>query len=148
VLKAVLDTNVFVSGLLVRSGQPAQVLHAWRERRFLLIVGPALIDEVCATLEYPRIRRKYVVSSADIDDLVDMLHRDALVLPGIDAETLTTVSGAVPADPDDEAVLACALAGAADIIVSGDHHLLDLGSFRGVPIESVREFLAHLDSKP
>ena len=53
-LKAVLDTNVFASSLLVKAGVPAQVLNAWRKRRYLLVTSPAIIAEIRATLSYPR----------------------------------------------------------------------------------------------
>ena len=51
-LKVVLDTNVFVSSLLVKTGLPAQVLDTWRERSYLLIISPAIIAEIRATLSY------------------------------------------------------------------------------------------------
>ena len=53
--------------------------------------------------------------------------------------TPPSVPRIVPADPDDDYVLACPLAAAADLIVSGDHHLLDLGSFAGMPIVKLAE---------
>ena len=54
------------------------------------------------------------------------------------------VIGAVPDDPDDEIILACAIDGKADLIVSGDRHLLDLDEYRGAPIVTVRDFLNRL----
>lgn len=54
------------------------------------------------------------------------------------------VSGSVPDDPDDEIVLACAMQGQADLIVTGDQHLLALGTFRGIPIVTVRSLLERL----
>ncbi len=146
-LKVVLDTNVFVSSLLVKAGPPAQVLAAWRARSYLLIVSPALVGEVRATLEYPRIRRKYAITAEDVQELVDLFGHDALLVPGDDEATLRAVQGAVPDDPDDETILACALESGADLIVSGDRHLLGLGTFRGVPVLSVREFLERLDKE-
>lgn len=47
----------------------------------------------------------------------------------------------IPDDPDDNRVLECALAGHADIVVSGDHHLRNLGSYADIPIITVRQFL-------
>ena len=138
-LKVVLDTNVFVSSLLVRSGLPAQMLDAWRERRYLLITSPAIIAEVRAVLNYPRIRRKYAITDEDVEQLVALLEREAVVVPG-DAE----MDGAIPEDPADERVLACAVEAGADCIVSGDHHLLDLQTYQGIPILTVREFLEWL----
>jgi len=48
---------------------------------------------------------------------------------------------AIPDDPQDEIFLACALDGQADLIVSGDRHLLDLGKYHGIPILTARQFL-------
>jgi putative PIN family toxin of toxin-antitoxin system len=141
-LKAVLDTNVFVSSLLVKAGLPAQVLDAWRERRYLLIVSAAIITEIRATLAYPRIRRKYAITDEDVEQLVTLLERDALLVPG-DAE----VASAIPEDPADEMVLACALDGQADMIISGDRHLLDLNSYQSIPILTVRQFLERLEAE-
>jgi predicted nucleic acid-binding protein len=58
-LRIVLDTNQFVSSVLVRHGLPAQVLDAWKQRQFILIVSPAIMAEIRSTLNYPRIRLKY-----------------------------------------------------------------------------------------
>ena len=138
-LRVVLDTNQFVSSVLIRHGLPAQVLDAWRRREFLLITSPFIIAEIRSTLNYPRIRRKYPLTDDDVERLVTLLEQDALVLPGkID------VTGAIPADPTDEIVLACALEGRADLIVSGDHHLLDMDEYQGIPIITAREFLEQL----
>ncbi|HDQ73082.1 MAG TPA: putative toxin-antitoxin system toxin component, PIN family [Chloroflexi bacterium] len=140
-LKVVLDTNIFVSSLLVKAGLPAQILDAWRERRYLLIVSPAIIAETRATLDYPRIRRKYAITDEDVEQLVTLLERDALLVPG-DAD----VAGAIPEDPADEMVLACAVDAQADVIVSGDRHLLDTDSYRSIPILTVRQFLERLET--
>jgi len=142
-LRVVLDTNQFVSSVLVRQGLPAQVLDAWRRREFLLITSPLIIAEIRSTLGYPRIRRKYPLTEDDVDRLVTLLEQDALAVPGE-----TDASGAVPADPTDEMVLACAVEGQADWIVSGDRHLLDLGEYQGIPIVTAREFLERLKTTP
>jgi putative PIN family toxin of toxin-antitoxin system len=138
-LKVVLDTNIFVSGLLVKAGLPAQVLDTWRERQYLLITSPDIIAEIRATLAYPRIRRKYAVTDEVVEQLVALLEQDALVVPG-DAN----VAGSIPDDPVDEMVLACAIDAKTDVIVSGDRHLLDLGAYRSVSIVTVRQFLEQL----
>ncbi len=140
-LKVVLDTNVFVSSLLVKAGLPAQILDAWRERRYLLIVSPAIIAEIRATLSYPRIRRKYAITDEDVEQLVTLLERDALLVSG-DAD----VAGAIPEDPADEMVLACAVDAQADVIVSGDRHLLNMDSYQSIPILTVRQFLERLET--
>ena len=80
-LRIVLDTNTFVSSLLVQHGLPAEAVDAWRERRYVLATSPAVISEIRSTLRYPRIRRKYAITDDDVDRLVALLERDALVVP-------------------------------------------------------------------
>jgi putative PIN family toxin of toxin-antitoxin system len=141
-LRVVLDTNQFISSVLVRHGLPAQVLDAWRQRAYLLVTSPAIMAEIRTTLDYPRIRRKYPITDEQVGRLVDLLEQDALVVAG-EADT----AGIIPDDPQDEMVLACAVDGMADLIVSGDHHLLDLKKYRGIPIITAREFLEQLSSE-
>ena len=141
-LKVVLDTNVFVSSLLVHAGQPAQVLDAWRSRRYLLITCPSIVAEIRATVAYPRIRKKYAIADEDLEQLVHLLEQDALLVPG-----QATVAGTVPPDPADGCVLACAIEAQADLIVSGDHHLLNLEACQGIPIVTVRQFWQRLESE-
>ncbi len=138
-LKAVLDTNVLVSSLLVKVGLPAGVVDAWRRRQYLLVTSADLITEVRATLNYPRLRRKYLFTDEDVEQLISLLEQDSLLVPG-EAE----VTGVIPADPADEKVLACAADAEADVIVSGDAHLLALGEYQGIPILTVRVFLEQL----
>lgn len=134
-----MDTNVIVSGILSRTGAPAELLHAWRERHFLLLTSPAIVAELRSVLQYPRIRKKYPLSDEDVDQIITLLEHDALLVAG-DAN----VAGSVSDDPKDEMFLACALEGQADVIVSGDHHLLDLGAYRDISIITARQFLDQL----
>lgn len=97
------------------------------------------MQEVEHTLSYARIQRKYNVSLSNVQRLLTELANSALIFAG-SAE----VAGAAPDDPDDEVVLACAIDGRADLIVTGDHHLLGLGEFRGIPIVPVRQLLERL----
>jgi putative PIN family toxin of toxin-antitoxin system len=139
VRRVVLDTNVFVSSVLVKKGLPAQVVQAWRDRRYLLVVSPPLIAEIRRALSYPHIRRKYGIVDDDVTGLACLLENEAAVVPGT-----APVAGAIPADPADEIVLACAVDGQADAIVSGDRHLLEMGEYLGIPVLSVRGFLSEL----
>lgn len=141
-LRVVLDTNVFVSSLLSKKGPPAQVLDAWRAGRYLLITSPPIIAEIKTILDLPRIRKKYLIAHEDIEQIVNLLERDALVVPG-----RTNVKGAIPVDPKDEMFLACALDAGADLIVSGDRHLLDLAEFKGITIFTVRQFAERLEKE-
>jgi uncharacterized protein len=142
VLRVVLDTNVFVSSLLSTEGTPAQLLNAWREGRYMLVTSPAIIAEVVEVVESPRISKKYLIRHQDVENLVDVLKTDAVLVPGE-----AGVKGSVPRDPRDEMFLACAIDANADCIVSGDRHLLDLQTFRGIPILTVNEFAEELENQ-
>lgn len=139
-LRVVVNTNVFVSSLLSKQGAPSQVINAWRERRFLLVTSHALIAEILAVLRLPRIRERYRLLPEEIERLAILLAQESLVVAG-QANVQGTVS-----DPNDEMVLACALDGQVDCIVSGDAHLLELGKFADRPVLTVRQFLEMLES--
>ncbi|MCP4577566.1 MAG: putative toxin-antitoxin system toxin component, PIN family, partial [Deltaproteobacteria bacterium] len=96
-LKAVVDTNIFVSSLLSRKGRPAEILNLWRDALFILVTSPSIISEIKSVLQRSAIKKKYRISSELIDKLILLLEKDALLVPG-----LSNVSGAVPEDPSDE----------------------------------------------
>lgn len=138
-LQAVLDTNVFVSSLLSKSGLRGKILDAWRAGQYLLITSPPIMAEIKAVLESPRISKKYLITPGDVEQLITLLEKDAVVVPGH-----ADVEGAIPQDPKDEMFLVCAVEAGADLIVNGDHHLLDLTEYRGIPILSVDQFAERL----
>ena len=85
----------------------------------------------------PRIAHQIALAWGDVHAFrEEILTFAKLVTPG---ESLD----AVPADPTDNRILECAVAAGSEVIVSGDKHLLGLGSFRGIEIVSVGEFLQH-----
>jgi len=104
-----------------------------------LLSSSEIAAKVRAVVQYPHIRDKYQLSDDEIEQTITLLVHDALLVAG-DAD----VAGSVPDDPKDEMFLACALDGQADVIVSGDHHLLDLESCRDIPIMTARQFLEQL----
>jgi uncharacterized protein len=134
--RVVLDTSVFVSSLLVKEGVPARILGAWRDRHFLLVSSRQIIAEIRSTLSYPRIRAKYPVTDEDVDALVELVEKEAVLAPAA-----TDVSDSGVRDPDDAHVLAAAADVDADALVTSDDDLLVLGSYRGTPILKPREFL-------
>ena len=108
----------------------------------MLVTSPAIIAAVVEVLESPRISKKYLIRHQDVENLVDVLKTDAVLVPGE-----AGVKGSVPRDPRDEMFLACAIDANADCIVSGDRHLLDLQTFRGIPILTVNEFAEELENQ-
>jgi putative PIN family toxin of toxin-antitoxin system len=138
----VIDTNLFVSSLLNRQGAPARVIDAWRNRNYLLVVSEAILTEVRRVISSPRIQSKYSILDQDIEALLVLLNQEALVVAG-----QADVAGAVPDDPQDEIFLACALDGKADLIISGDKHLLNLQEYQNIPILTAGQFLDKLSKE-
>lgn len=134
-IRAVLDTNLFVSALISPLGIPAQLLDLWRAERFLPLISEPILVEIERVLSQPRLRRGYGLTVARIEALIMGLRRFALLTSGE-----LEVTG-VARDPDDDKLLACALEGNADYLVTGDHDLLDLGSYQGIPIITAAAFL-------
>lgn len=135
-IRAVLDTNVVISALIFE-GAATALVPAWQRHAFALLVSASLLGEYIRVLHYP----KFQLSRDAIGDLVE---RE--LLPFITSVKVKTTPRVITADPADDHVLACAVAGRADVIVSGDHHLLDLKQYRGIPVIAVAEFLKRLSS--
>jgi len=138
-LRVVLDTNIFVSAILSKSGPPVQVVNAWKAREFLLVSSESAILEIQHVLEDLHSMGKYVIIEEQIVGLLHLLREDSVIVPA-----QSDVTGAIPADPADELFLSIALDGEAQFIVSGDHHLLDLGTYHDIKIQTARQFLDSL----
>ncbi|RJQ52072.1 MAG: putative toxin-antitoxin system toxin component, PIN family [Actinobacteria bacterium] len=140
-LRAVLDTNIVVSGTISSSGAPYDVLQAWRQRRFTLVTSPDILLEIQRVFDYPKIRKSYDLEPKTIKAIIARLNKYSVVTAG------KVKVSAIDDDPTDNMFLACAKEAEADFIVTGDSHLLDLKSFEGIPIVSPRYFLNTLDER-
>jgi putative PIN family toxin of toxin-antitoxin system len=128
----VLDTNTVVSGFLWEN-QPRALIDAAVEGRITLFTSEALVAELAAVLPRQRFAERLAEKQLSIPALIERYRVLAdIVEPAI-------LSAAVSKDPDDDAVLATALAASAEIIVSGDKHLLNLKNFHHVPILNAAE---------
>jgi len=120
-MRVVLDTNVLLSALISPHGAPDAIYRAWRAAKFELVTSLAQLDELRRASRYPKFQA--VLQPHRVGAMVNNLQR-AIVL-----ERLTTDVGAD--DPNDAFVLAMALAGDADYLVTGDRRagLLQRGRF-------------------
>ena len=140
--RAVIDNNVFVSGLIKSNGPPGRILASQRRGHFDLVTSAPLLQELEAVLLRPHILKLIRATESDVVDFVDQLRADAIVVtPDF---TLTVVER----DPDDNRVLEAAVAGRVDFIVTGDQDLLVLESFRGIAVVTPARFLAILATEP
>jgi putative PIN family toxin of toxin-antitoxin system len=140
-MRVVLDTNVVISRYLSPFGPPAHILQYWEQGAFTLLISDALLAEYERVFSYPRIRDKLSLSSTEIARIIEGFATfGELVTP----EHRLHI---VEADPDDDMVIECAVAGKADYLVSGNDHLLDIKEYEGIQILTPAQFVLLLEGE-
>jgi putative PIN family toxin of toxin-antitoxin system len=134
-MHAVVDTNVFVSGL-IGSGACRKVFLAFKEGRFSLIISEILFEE----LEFVTQRQKFhpLINSQERKEAISFIKFRAIFIKPKERVSICR-------DPQDNNILECALASRPGFIVTGDRDLLVLKSFRGIPIITPAAFLPFLN---
>jgi len=127
-MRVVLDTNVLVSAL-IKAGKPRKLFEATVAGRHRLITSRPLIEELAKVLADSKVKR--YVTSQEATVFQRLLVATA---PTVDIKSEFRVLGSA-----DDMVLRTAYDGRADLIVTGDKHLLDLESFRGIRIVTVSD---------
>lgn len=130
--RVVLDTNIYISALF--GGNPEEVYLAALQGRFRIVTSPAILTELARTL-----REKFSIPEPEITGYIRQIGQYAEVVRPL--KRLRVLE-----DYPDNRILECALAGKANVIVSGDRHLLDLREYEGVPILRPAEFLRRLEA--
>ena len=129
-MKVVFDTNVFVSALTLRGGRAEHALGRIVAGEDSVAISRPIIDELLSVLA-----RKF---ARDPEELA----RIALFLSDLAELVEPSDSVSVLLDEPDNRILECALAAHADVIVTGDRAMLAAGEFKGIPIISLRDYLA------
>ena len=133
-MRAVVDTNVLISAVIKPPGAAGRVMDHLRQDDFTILYSTAILNELVDVLNRPRLSKKYGITPADISTVVALiLLRGEPVAP--------TVQITACRDPRDDKFLEVAIAGEADLIVSGDN---DLNPFEGIHSVTPRAFLALL----
>ncbi|MEK6599815.1 MAG: putative toxin-antitoxin system toxin component, PIN family [Deltaproteobacteria bacterium] len=132
--RVVIDTNVLISGIIQKSGFPFKVVKLWEDEVIVLITSVATIEEAERVLNYPKIRKRYALTSDDIQRTVANLLKYSVLAQD------PPIPNVIEQDPDDNKILAIAIAGKADYIISGDMHLLTLKNYRGIEIVTPKRF--------
>jgi putative PIN family toxin of toxin-antitoxin system len=136
-LRVVFDTNVYFSAFTHPRGVPFRIWQEAIRRRFVLLTSPAIVRELADVLR----EKLDWDESALVAQLKLIVSVAALVVPQVKLNV-------VLADDDDNRILECAVAGKADLVVSGDHHLLDLKAFQGIGIGRPVDLLRTLGEPP
>lgn len=140
-MRVVVDTNVLISGLISALGPPAIVVDGWIEGTFEVAVSPPIITEYLGVFLRPKFdgTGPFEARRETIEQLI-ALPNTVVVVP--EARSLR-----VSEDPSDDRFLECAKSAHADLIISGDEHLLALDIFEGTPIVNPRRFVEILYAK-
>lgn len=129
-LRVVFDTNILFSAVGWR-GNPHQCVQAARQGKCLSLTCEPILAELAEKLQIKRVLD--AGKTAEINDEIRAFSK-VIAIPG----TLKVIV----ADPDDDAILECAVIGQAQYLVSGDRHLLAVGNYQGIQIVKAAEFLA------
>lgn len=135
-LRIVLDTNVLISAILF-GGPPRQVLERVIAGDLDCSLSLAILDELRDVLQRPKFGFSAQIAVTVVEELCGVCE---IVSPSRKVRV-------IKADPDDNRVIECALEAKADFIVSGDAHLLGLGSYADIRIVSPSDFLRSLGNR-
>jgi hypothetical protein len=138
---AVIDTNLFISGLFGQNTTTSQLQELWIRQEFRLGTSLEIMKEVSRVLQYPKIKERLIDDDETVRRFFRLVFRKAVVAKD-DFQTDRIVD-----DPTDNKFLACALEIKADYIVSGDNHLLSLKHFHGTQIVDAKAFIKKLKEK-
>ncbi len=135
-MRVVLDTNILFSALISLHGFPDKIYRAWRSAHFEVVTSDEQLEEIRRASRYPKF--KDVLQPTRVGTMVNNLQR-AIVLERLNIEIETD-------DPDDAFLLAIAIAGDADYLVTGDHRsgLLQRQSIGRTRIVNPAEFCAEV----
>ena len=130
-MRVVLDTNVLVSALLF-TGTASEILPLWQKGVITILLSRDVLEEYLRVLSY----LKFQLAEAEIKALIE-----EELLPFVTVVKPKRRLSVVKRDPSDNKFLECALAGKAQVIVSGDKDLISIGHYRRVRIQTPAQFL-------
>lgn len=133
-MRVVIDTNVFVSSFF--GGKPRQIIDLWRDGKLIWCLTRPIVDE------YVRVLSRMGLENADgLHALLTLFAEGPNILYSAKTPRITIITE----DSDDDKFLEAALALNCTVIISGDKHLLNVGSYMGIQILSPAAFLAEMD---
>lgn len=138
-MRFVLDTNVVVSAL-VWGGVPYKLIEAAAAGDIELVTSPALLVELRDVLGREHLASRLAAQRSSVEQAIAFYAELAISVSPLSTPRV------VPGDADDDHVIAAAVAASAEIVVSGDRHLLSLGSHQAIDIVAPAEALGRLPS--
>jgi putative PIN family toxin of toxin-antitoxin system len=135
-MRLVLDTNIFISGLLFPKSSAGKIVSSCFGEKFELCLSKSMIEEIERVLFYPKIRKRLKLTDSEIKNYCSLLSFSAKFFE------IKHIRAKVPKDRKDDHILATFLASEADYLITGDDDLLCLsGQYQ---IISLKDFVSHL----
>ena len=135
--RVVVDTNVFISAVLF-GGPPGRLVTLWQQKEDAFLISSEVLKEYLRGLANP----KFQLTRDEIKSLIEVE-----VMPFVEPVKIRTKLRIIDKDPSDNKFLELAVDGKADVIVSSDKHLLEIGTHGGIEIVPVAEFLERLKGR-
>jgi putative PIN family toxin of toxin-antitoxin system len=135
---AVLDSTVLVSAFLTKGGVSALLIRQARDGAFLVVLSDAILAETERVLSYPRLRRRYPFTDEDVTEFCETMRAAAQVVTDLPEVSVVT------RDPNDDMVIATALAAHASHLITRDDDLLSLTAHKDIAILPPEAFMALL----
>lgn len=129
-IRAVVDTSVFISSILYE-GSTSKLLSHWQRRRFIYLISKPVLEEYIKVLSYSKFRLT--------EEEIKWIIQEEL-LPYVETVKVKIPVSVIKTDPSDNIFLSTAVEGKASFIISGDRHLLVLKKYQDVQIIKAREF--------
>ena len=139
-MNLVVDTNVLVSAFLWQ-GKPGRLIELAAENEIHLFTSRSLLDELAATLGKKSLAKPVAATGLTVEQMLRDYRRLATLV------TTRQLAQRVSRDPDDDSLLACALAAGADLIVSGDDDLIVLKRYQDIPIATPTQALQVIEAR-
>ena len=135
-MRVVLDTNILIGALITKGTPPDRLYRAWLRGEIKLVTSTAQMAELADVLARPRLQK--FLDADEVAAIIENIGARALILDA-------TMGVNLSPDPKDNQILAAAITGKADLIVSGDKkHVLALGEVEGIPVVTAREALERM----
>ena len=134
-MRVLLDTNIWISGLLW-GGNPRRIIQLAVSEQIVLYSSKLLIEELQTTLAYPKLQRRLEKLAITAEELLVEVARITQLCQPVTISDLSQLR-----DPKDKIVLETAVSVPVEVIVSGDEDLLILREFQDIPILTTKQFL-------
>lgn len=136
--RAVLDTNVFISGT-ISTGAPSRIMNHWRNQDFVMVCSPQLLSEYEEVLSRPYVMKFTGLTAQENTQYIQEVKDRTYMTGG------TITLNVLENDPDDNMILACAEEGIATHLVTGNTKHFPFKKYKGIQVVTPREFLDLLE---